>query len=692
VSQSIPNRQVSDTKPAEITGELARALVEAKRLLDSDPGLTAARAREILSENPGSPEARFLLGAALRRQGDAPGACAILEPLVRLQPRSRLLYFELGRALADDGQHDAAIAAYSRAVELDPRFAEGWRAVGELKFQVGDRAGSEAAFAQAAIVSAGDPVLGKAVAALRDGRLDEAEDTLVGFLETNPDDVRAIKLLGEIALKGERHDDAETLFERCLELAPDFVEARGSYAAALLAANRYDNAIAELEKVLARAPDNVDYRVLMGSALLSSGELERSLAWHERLVSDHPRQLAAWMGYAHTLDATGRTADCVTAYRSAIALCPWFGPAYASVANVKNFRFSDDEIAGMEALLAGSGLGEEDRTALHFALGKTYEDRCAFPLSFEHYARGNALRRAQVDYHPEVMAEFVSISKDFFTPTFFREHAGSGCNRPDPIFIVGMPRSGSTLVEQILASHPAVEALGELGELPRLMRQLHYDYNVEYPEVLALLEPDDLKALGERYLEVTQTSRKLGRPFFTDKAPSNFNDIGLIQLILPRARIIDTRRHPLGCCYSNFRQHFARGQVFSYSLTDLGRCYREYVRLMAHFDSVLPGKIHRIFYEDLIADPEQEVRRLLDYLALPFDPQCLRFHENRRYARTASAQQVRVPIFAGGLDHWQNYEPWLDPLKQELGAVLDAYPNVPPQLGCGDPPPPKIAE
>jgi hypothetical protein len=335
----------------------------------------------------------------------------------------------------------------------------------------------------------------------------------------------------------------------------------------------------------------------------------------------------------------------------------------------------------MRSQLRRPDLTMEDQLHLNFAMGKALEDRREYSVSFEHYALGNHLRRTQLRYRADEMSTHVQRVKSSFTAQFFAERMSHGAAAPDPIFIVGLPRSGSTLLEQILSSHSQVEGTMELPDIAGIARSLSDTGRKSqipgYATVLKALSADECRELGERYISQTRIQRKTAAPFFIDKMPNNFAHIDLIQLALPRAKIIDARRHPLGCCFSGFKQHFARGQGFTYSLEDIGRYYRDYVELMAFFDAVLPGRIHRVIYESMIEDTESEVRRLLEYCGLPFEDSCLRFYENERAVRTASSQQVRKPIFREGVDHWRHYEPWLDPLKKSLGPVLEAYPAAP---------------
>jgi tetratricopeptide (TPR) repeat protein len=398
-------------------------------------------------------------------------------------------------------------------------------------------------------------------------------------------------------------------------------------------------------------------------------------------VKEYPANSKAWLSYGHLLKTAGRTDESVAAYRRAIRHEAGFGEAYWSLANLKTFRFGEADVVSMGEALADPSVNEPNRVHLHFALGKALEDAGDYAGSFDHYAKGNALHRARQSYDADRNAARTRHMEALFTRAFFESRRGAGCPDASPVFIVGMPRSGSTLVEQILASHPAVEGTTELPEMITMARELRELANSEdvrsYADVLVAMEPQALRELGERYLERTRVHRKTNRPHFIDKMPNNFMHVAMIQLALPNAKIVDTRRHPMACCFSNFKQHYARGQRFSYDLTDMGRYYRDYVGLMAHFDAALPGRIHRVLYERMVEDTESEVRQLLDYCGLPFDPACLRFFENERPVRTASAEQVRQPIYRDGMDQWRRFEPWLDPLKLALGPVLPAWPDVP---------------
>ncbi|MFL6857673.1 MAG: sulfotransferase [Allosphingosinicella sp.] len=522
------------------------------------------------------------------------------------------------------------------------------------------------------------PELLRAGQALVDNQLAVAEPILRRRLAADPLDVAAIRMLAEVAGRLGRYRDAEALLRRALELAPDFTAARANLATALYRQNRPAEAVDVLESIAESESDVLGHRNLKAAALSRIGGYEEAIRLYQKVLEYRPKQPKVWMSFGHVLKTVGRTADGVAAYRRAIGLAPTLGEAWWSLANLKTVRLEGADVAAMEAALRRPGLADADRLHLHFALGKALEDAGEAERAFGHYAEGNRLRRAELDYDADEVTAHVDRSIALLTPDFLAARAGGGCPAPDPIFILGMPRAGSTLVEQILASHPLVEGTMELPDIPILARRLSGPRDEErYSERLAALTPDERRALGEEYLERTRVHRREDRPFFIDKMPNNWVHAGLIHLILPNARIVDARRHPLDCGFSNFKQHYARGQGFSYALSDMGRYYADYVRLMAHVDAVLPGRVHRVIHERLLDDPESEVRALLAFLGLDFDPACLAFHENKRAVRTASSEQVRRPINREGVGQWRAFEPWLGPLKDALGPVLDAYPEAP---------------
>jgi len=545
---------------------------------------------------------------------------------------------------------------------------------------------TDAALDEALGAAKRDPALLRAAGALLDNDLAVAEAILRPHLHRRPTDVAAIRMLAELAGRLGRYADAEALLRRALELAPGFTAARANLATALYRQNRPAEAIAALDAILEAEPGHAGHQNLKAAALSRLGGYEEALALYAEVLARLPDQPKVWMSYGHVLKTVGRTDEGVAAYRRAIALAPTLGEAWWSLANLKTVRLGAEDAAALEAALAVEPLGVHDRLHLHFALARALEDAGEAERAFAHYAEGNRLRHAMIGYDAAEATAGVDRAVALFTPVFFAARQGQGSPAPDPIFILGMPRAGSTLVEQILASHPLVEGTMELPDVPLLARRLGAgrENGDLYPESLAGLDAGALRALGEEYLERTRVQRRERRPFFIDKMPNNWVHVGLIHLILPNARIVDARRHPLDCCFSNFRQHYARGQGFSYSLADMGRYYADYVRLMAHFEGVLPGRIHRVVHERLVDDPEGEVRALLAYLGLDFDPTCLRFHENPRAVRTASSEQVRRPLNRDGQGQWRPYESWLEPLKAALGPVIEAYPEAPAQWQTGN--------
>ena len=632
---------------SEPVGTIEVALNHTARLLEREPTLAVEQAAEILKVAPQHAGAMHLYGLAL-------GAA---------------------------GRGEDAVAALRRALALNPELPGAWRALADHLAAVGDTQGADAAYARHIKASTRDPRLLRPAAALCENDIPVAEALLRAHLKENPTDVAAIRMLAEVAARIGRYIDAENLLARCLELAPSFTTARTQYATVLNRQNRASEALQQIEPLLAAEPDNPHYRNLKATFLVGIGEYQQSIDLYRRILVEYPHQAKIWLMLGHVQKTAGHQEEAIEAYRRGIELSPGLGEAYWSLANLKTFRFAAADMAAMHAGLTRESGTVEDRLHLHFALGKAYEDESQYATSFQHYAAGNRLRRTQFHYSAEENSSFVQRSRELYTREFFAAREGVGCQAADPIFVVGLPRAGSTLVEQILSSHSLVEGTMELHDMISLARGLEVrgqpDRATQYLDVVATLTPQRLRALGEQYLDRTRIQRKTQAPFFIDKMPNNFRHLGLIHLILPRARIIDARRHPLGSCFSAFKQHFARGQYFTYELGELGRYYADYVELMAHFDAVLPGRVHRVNYEAMVEDTETEVRKLLEYCGLPFEPQCLKFYQNTRAVRTASSEQVRQPIFRDGLDQWRHYEPWLQPLKQALGATLEAHPEVP---------------
>ena len=666
---------------SEASATFDTALAHAMRLLDTDPALAAEQASEIIRAVGEHPMALLVLGTAHRMRGDINAALDVLRPLASAQPRSATVQLELGIALGHAKQGDQAVAALRRAVALKPDLPRAWLALGDHLAGMDDMAGADAAYANHIRYATRDPQLLRAASALSENRIPEAELLLRELLRQKPTDVAAIRMLAEVAVRLGRNQDAENLLTRCLQLAPSFHAARQNYALVLHRSNKPELALAELDTLLAAEPANTAYRNLKAVVLCRVGEYEQAITLYADILAEYPSHPKIWMSYGHALKTAGHQERAIDAYRSALRLQPGFGEVWWSLANLKTVRFSADDLATMRGQLQGPDLSSEDRQHLEFAVGKALEDLGEYEASFQHYQQGNDLRRAALQYVADDISVRVARIKRTYTREFFEKRGGFGATAPDPIFIVGLPRAGSTLIEQILSSHSAVEGTMELPEIISITRTLRSQGDASqalpYHDVLETLDAPALRELGEQYLQHTRIQRKTDAPLFIDKMPNNFLHIGLIHLMLPNAKIIDARRHPLACCFSGYKQHFARGQGFTYSLDDIGRYYRDYVELMAHFDAVLPGRIHRVIYEHMVDDTEAEVRRLLDYCGLPFEEGCLRFFENARPVRTASSEQVRKPIYRDGVDHWQHYAPWLGPLETALGPVLQAYPAVP---------------
>lgn len=669
------------SQAAEPTASIEVALAHASRLLASDPALAGEQAREVLRVADNHPMALLLLAASHTARGEPDAAIGILQPLVATQPGWAAAHHEYGIALGRIGRGKDAVIALRRAVALKPDLPQAWLALGNHLTAIGDMEAASEAYTRHVQHSTRDPDLMHAAAALAENRIHDAETRLRAQLKKSPTDVAAIRMLAEVAARLGRVEDAQQLLERCLQLAPGFHAARRNYAQVLHRGNEPQRALAQVEILLRDDPGNPAYRNLKAVVLCRTGDYVPAIELYEQLLAEYPAHPALLLSYGHALKTAGQRDRAIAAYRAALALDPGFGEAWWSLANLKTLRFDDDDVRTMRAQLARPDLAAEHRLHLEFALGKALEDADAHADAFAHYARGNALRRKRLSYDAARTTMRFRRARETYDRAFFERREGWGAPASDPLFVVGLPRSGSTLIEQILSSHSLVEGTMELPEVTSITRALRRDGGVgtdgTYHDVVAKLDADAMRRLGERYLERTRIQRKTTAPFFIDKMPNNFAHIGLIRAMLPNARIIDARRHPLACGFSLFKQHFARGQNFSYSLDDIGRYYRDYVELMAHFDAVMPGRIHRVIHEALVEDTEAEMRRLLDFCGLPFEAQCLRFFENARPVRTASSEQVRRPINRDGLEQWRHYEPWLDPLKQALGPVLDAYPDVP---------------
>lgn len=618
---------------------------------------------------PENRDVLYLVAVSQRHLQRIPEAFATLERIERLYPNYSRLYQERGHChvMRRDAAH--AIEAFLGAVNRNPALPGSWRALQSLYRMNGDMTNAQTAASHVAIL-AGLPVeVVTATSMFHDGELAQAERITRDFLLRNGHHVEAMRLLARIGIEHEIFDDAETLLDGVLALAPDYQAARFDLARTLLARHKHTQALAELEHLLKLEPDNRLYRTTYATTFVGLGDHERALTIYRELLADSPQAAVIQLSIAHCLKTLGRQAEAIDAYRAAVRIRPEYGDAYWSLANLKTFRFTDEEVARMRREEAVPTTPLVDRYHLCFALGKAFEDRAEYAESFHYYERGNELKMSESRYRPEPVEQNAQLQAKVCTREFFEARRGFGHEDPAPIFIVGLPRSGSTLLEQILASHSQVEGTMELADVPRLVNELqgrdHEGVEPRYPGVLAGMTAEDFRRFGERYINDTRIYRG-AKPRFIDKMPNNFRHIGLIHLMLPNAKIIDARREPMACCFSNFKQLFASGQEFTYGLQNIARYYRSYIDLMEHWNRVLPGRILTVRHEDVVEDLEGNVRRLLEFCGLDFEPACLEYYKTERSIRTASSEQVRRPIFKEGLDQWRRFEPWLGPLKAAL--------------------------
>ena len=656
--------------PVETEVLRIRALIERQQFA------AALQAAQTLAVTvPENRDVLYMIAVSQRYLKQVPEALATLERMQRVHPNFSLLFQERGHCYVALRDAPRAIDAFLNAVNINPALPASWRTLQTLYRMTGQAENAEMAAGHVAALAKLPAEIITATAMFSDGDLAPAEAIVRAFLLKHGDHVEAMRLLARIGLAHDVLDDADILLEAVLTLAPDYRAARYDYAIALLRRHKHVQAIEELEKLLQLEPNNRGYKTTYATAKVGLGDHERALRLYQELITDAPQAFQAGelhLSVAHSFKALGRQQEAIESYRTAAAVRPSYGDAYWSLANLKTYRFTADEISRMRAEEAAETTALIDRYHLCFALGKALEDLGEYEESFRYYERGNALKKTQSRYRPEGVERNTRLQKAVCTAEFFEARRGLGCDSPDPIFIVGLPRSGSTLLEQILASHSKVEGTMELADIPRLVLELQGreqdSDNPRYPSALQALNPDDFSRMGHRYLADTRVYRT-GKAYFIDKMPNNFRHLGLIHLILPNAKIIDARRNAMACCFSNFKQLFASGQEFTYGLEDIGRYYKTYVELMAHWEKVIPGKVLRVEHEQVVEDLEGNVRRILEFCGLEFEAQCVEFYRTERSIRTASSEQVRRPIFKEGLDQWRHFEPWLGPLKATLGSI-----------------------
>lgn len=648
------------------------------------PALTAAQM--LRAEVPQNRDVLYMIAVSFRYLQRIPEALSTLTELENYHPNYSRLFQERGHCHVALRSPGAAIDAFLRAVNLNSSLHASWNALQVLFRMTGQASQAQHAAAEVVKLANLPRELRIAFSQFADGEIFVAEQTVRQYLLTHGNHVEGMRLLAQIGMKLDVVDDAEFLLENVMVLAPDYHAARYEYALALLARHKHVRARQEMEKLLEGDPNNRVYRTTHATVCTGFGDYSQALPLYREILAETPNDPELHLSIAHALKTLGQTQEAIESYRAAAAVRPSYGEAYWSLANLKTYRFTEDEIARMRTADETASILPADRYHLCFALGKALEDRGEYAESFAYYERGNSLKKAECRYRPEPLELNARLQASVCTREFFAARRGVGCPDPAPygipIFIVGLPRSGSTLIEQILSSHSQVEGTMELADIPRLAQELQGQgpggATPRYPGVLGELSPEEFRRLGEKYIADTRVYRKgkpnalssevrYGVPHFIDKMPNNFRHLGLIHLILPNAKIIDARRDPLACCFSNYKQLFASGQQFTYSIDDIARYYRMYVDLMAHWEEVLPGRILRVQHEDVVGDLEANVRRILDFCELEFERGCVEFYKTERAVHSASSEQVRRPINREGVDQWRHYEPWLDPLKAALG-------------------------
>jgi tetratricopeptide (TPR) repeat protein len=664
----------------EIADPQHRSTVQAAldALRDNRPLRAELICREYLERSPGSIEHLRLLGGALLRQGRHDEAERTIRQALALSPGFPHLHEDLGSVLAIQGRHAEAVPCFEQAIRLEPQLPLAHKKLGQSLAALGRGREADESFEE---FFDRDPARGKVALALdhlRAGRKEEAIETLRSALREDGDNVDALCTLAQLYWREDRQlSDAEALLRRATKLAPGHVMAWTMLGGILQESNRHAESVPCYEAALSADAGSAVAWSGIGIAHSHAGDVDKAIAAFERAIELRPGSANVQLSYGHALKTRGNQAAALRAYRAAIAARPDFGEVYWSMANLKVFRFTEADVRAMEEQVARPDLPESADIHFRFALGKAYEDLGDYDRSWHYYDTGNRRQRATVFHDPVAMELRHEQIAAVFTPELFAKFAGQGCDSAAPIFIVGLPRSGSTLVEQILASHSQVEGTAELPTLVHLAFSIGR-YRADgktYPETVPDLRGRDLKAYGRQYVEESARFRATDRPFFTDKMPNNFSHLGLIQLILPNAKIINARRHPFDSCLGGYKQLFAKGQHFTYDMTELAAYYRQYDETMKHWHRVLPGKVLDVHYEETVTDLESQVRRILGHCGLPFEESCVRFHENTRAVKTPSSEQVRQPIYSDALGYWRRYEKHLGAWREELGDIVDALPE-----------------
>jgi tetratricopeptide (TPR) repeat protein len=633
--------------------------------------------RAIDAQVPGEPNCLWLLGASLLQQEKVPESIAVLEPLLARIPDFAHARVDLARAYRRDGRAAQARDEVRSVLARIPRHPLAWLVYGDVLVDLEQYSDARVAFERAGLADPKRTLIESATAALAADDRNTSEQIFRKILQEDASHVAALCGLAALSIEADKPKDAERLLRHALHQSAHLPLAWRGLGQALLALGRLDEAQQAARRLVKIEPENPQSWIVIAAVATRLLRQEEALEAYEQAARLKPEEARLRMSIGHIYKTLGRRIESEAAYKAALKMDPALAEAYWSLADLKNYAFSEPDTAAMLELLGNDKIVPSQTAQLNFALGKAFEQQHRYAEAFAYYARGNALRRVDAPFDIEHFERRAARICAFFGKAFFASRTGSGNPSAAPIFIVGLPRSGSTLVEQILASHSLVEGTMELPNIINITHQFD-DMTPDrdgYPETVATAPIGLLSALGSRYLAET-TPLRTGRERFIDKLPNNFSHVGLIHAILPHATVIDARRHPMDCCFSTFKQHFAEGQTFSYDLSDLGRYYRCYLSLMDHWDAALPGKVLHIQYEDLVRDPESNIRRLLDGCGLPFEEACLAFHRTRRSVRTASAEQVRQPIYTSGVGYWRHFERELQPLREALGDSLERFEHL----------------
>ncbi len=664
--------QYSDLMKQQL--EQAKQFLYRQQFKDSDK-IT----KGIIKEDSSNYDAIYILAVSLRMQGKFTDSIHRLDKVIRITPNHSRAYQEKGHVYFTQNKYEKAIACYEKAVQLNNALLPSWKALTNLYQLVKYRKGFDNALSQVQRLEKLSPELIAVKSYLQEGNIDMADKVCRHYMQNNKQNVEGMRLLAEIALKMEILDDAEFILESALEFEPDYSDARADYISVLIKRQKFGKAHENSCQLFNGNPENIYFKALNAHTFSGIGETETAAKMFEEIVNEQPDQEQTWLALGHTYKTLGEIDKSVNAYQQVYKIRADFGDAFWSLANTKSYKFLNQEIRHMEKYLAKDDMSVADRVHMGFALAKCYEDRSEYEKAFKLYESSNELNKKELKYEAKLIERRVSRQIKYCTKEYFESKANIGYEATDPIFIVGLPRAGSTLLEQILASHSKIDGTMELPNIISLVYRLRGRYKgknneePQYPKILTEIEDSYFERFGKQFIDDTQVYRH-GAPFFIDKMPNNFVHIGLIKLILPNAKIIDARRHPMSCCFSGFKQLFGEGQEFTYGLTEIGTYYREYVRLMKHWDEVLPGFVLRIQHEDVIDDLEGQVRRMLDFCDLEFEEACVNYYKTERSIRTPSAEQVRQPIFRSSIEQWRNFEPWLGPLKEALGEeILQHY-------------------